>query len=105
MTTDSICLLNTGGNADVKFISSTRFAVAYLYSGVLLLAGFRESCQRTGNEPVGLFFDAFLRIPAQDKKRGLTTEDKPYYSRTSSLFQSQKDFISMPPRKHSRCYI
>lgn len=42
---------------------------------------------------VDLFFDAFLQILVQDKKRGVTTEDKLYYSRTSNLFQSYKDFI------------
>ena len=43
---------------------------------------------------VDLFFDAFLQILVQDKKRGVTTEDKLFYSRTSNLFQSYKDFIS-----------
>lgn len=43
---------------------------------------------------VDLFFDAFLQILVQDKKRGVTTEDKLYYSRTSNLFQSYKDFIA-----------
>ncbi len=42
---------------------------------------------------VDLFFDAFLQILVQDKKRGVTTEDKLFYSRTSNLFQSYKDFI------------
>lgn len=42
---------------------------------------------------VDLFFDAFLQILIQDKKRGVTTEDKLFYSRTSNLFQSYKDFI------------
>jgi len=42
---------------------------------------------------VDLFFDAFLQILVQDKRRGVTTEDKLFYSRTSSLFQSYKDFI------------
>ena len=42
---------------------------------------------------VDLFFDAFLQILVQDKKRGVTAEDKLYYSRTSNLFQSYKDFI------------
>ena len=43
---------------------------------------------------VDLFFDAFLQILVQDKRRGVTTEDKLFYSRTSNLFQSYKDFIS-----------
>lgn len=43
---------------------------------------------------IDLFFDAFLQILVQDKKRGVTTEDKLFYSRTSNLFQSYKDFIS-----------
>ena len=43
---------------------------------------------------VDLFFDAFLQILVQDKKRGVTAEDKLYYSRTSNLFQSYKDFIT-----------
>lgn len=43
---------------------------------------------------VDLFFDAFLQILVQDKKRGVTAEDKLYYSRTSNLFQSYKDFIA-----------
>ena len=42
---------------------------------------------------VDLFFDAFLQILVQDKRRGVTTEDKLFYSRTSNLFQSYKDFI------------
>ena len=42
---------------------------------------------------VDLFFDALLQILVQDKKRGVTTEDKLFYSRTSNLFQSYKDFI------------
>lgn len=42
---------------------------------------------------IDLFFDAFLQILVQDKKRGVTTEDKLYYSRTSNLFHSYKDFI------------
>ena len=42
---------------------------------------------------IDLFFDAFLQILVQDKKRGVTTEDKLFYSRTSNLFQSYKDFI------------
>ena len=42
---------------------------------------------------IDLFFDAFLQILVQDKKRGVTTEDKLVYSRTSNLFQSYKDFI------------
>ena len=42
---------------------------------------------------VDLFFDAFLQILVQDKKRGVATEDKLFYSRTSNLFQSYKDFI------------
>ena len=42
---------------------------------------------------VDLFFDAFLQILVQDKKRGVTTEDKLFYSRTSNLFQSYKDVI------------
>lgn len=43
---------------------------------------------------IDLFFDAFLQILVQDKSHGVTTEDKLYYSRTSNLFQSYKDFIS-----------
>ena len=43
---------------------------------------------------VDLFFDAFLQIMVQDKARCVTAEDKLYYSRTSNLFQSYKDFIS-----------
>lgn len=43
---------------------------------------------------VDLFFDAFLQILVQDKRRGVTTEDKLFYSRTSNLFQSYKDFIA-----------
>lgn len=43
---------------------------------------------------VDLFFDAFLQILVQDKKRGVTTENKLFYSRASNLFQSYKDFIS-----------
>ena len=43
---------------------------------------------------IDLFFDAFLQIMVQDKARGVTAEDKLYYSRTSSLFQSYKDFIA-----------
>ena len=43
---------------------------------------------------IDLFFDAFLQILVQDKKRGVTAEDKLFYSRTSNLFQSYKDFIS-----------
>lgn len=43
---------------------------------------------------IDLFFDAFLQILVQDKTYGVTTEDKIYYSRTSKLFQSYKDFIS-----------
>ena len=43
---------------------------------------------------VDLFFDAFLQILVQDKRRGVTAEDKLFYSRTSNLFQSYKDFIS-----------
>lgn len=42
---------------------------------------------------VDLFFDAFLQILVQDKRRGVATEDKLFYSRTSNLFQSYKDFI------------
>ena len=42
---------------------------------------------------VDLFFDAFLQILVQDKRRGVTAEDKLFYSRTSNLFQSYKDFI------------
>ena len=42
---------------------------------------------------IDLFFDAFLQILVQHKKRGVTTEDKLVYSRTSNLFQSYKDFI------------
>ncbi|RGJ85183.1 DUF262 domain-containing protein [Collinsella sp. TM04-9] len=42
---------------------------------------------------IDLFFDAFLQILVQDKNRGVTTEDKLFYSRTSNLFQSYKDFI------------
>lgn len=42
---------------------------------------------------IDLFFDAFLQILVQDKRRGVTTEDKLFYSRTSNLFQSYKDFI------------
>lgn len=42
---------------------------------------------------IDLFFDAFLQILVQDKERGVTTEDKLFYSRTSNLFQSYKDFI------------
>ena len=42
---------------------------------------------------IDLFFDAFLQILVQDKKRGVTTGDKLFYSRTSNLFQSYKDFI------------
>ena len=43
---------------------------------------------------IDLFFDAFLQIMVQDKARCVTAEDKLYYSRTSNLFQSYKDFIS-----------
>lgn len=43
---------------------------------------------------VDLFFDAFLQILVQDKKRCVTAEDKLFYSRTSNLFQSYKDFIA-----------
>lgn len=43
---------------------------------------------------IDLFFDAFLQILVQNKKRGVTTEDKLFYSRTSNLFQSYKDFIA-----------
>lgn len=43
---------------------------------------------------IDLFFDAFLQILVQDKSHGVTTEDKLYYSRTSNLFQSYKDFIN-----------
>lgn len=43
---------------------------------------------------VDLFFDAFLQILVQNKERGVTTEDKLFYSRTSNLFQSYKDFIA-----------
>lgn len=43
---------------------------------------------------IDLFFDAFLQIMVQDKARGVTAEDKLYYSRTSNLFQSYKDFIA-----------
>ena len=43
---------------------------------------------------IDLFFDAFLQILVQDKSHGVTTEDKLYYSRTSNLFPSYKDFIS-----------
>lgn len=42
---------------------------------------------------IDLFFDAFLQIMVQNKARGVTAEDKLYYSRTSNLFQSYKDFI------------
>lgn len=42
---------------------------------------------------IDLFFDAFLQIMVQNKTRGVTAEDKLYYSRTSNLFQSYKDFI------------
>ena len=42
---------------------------------------------------IDLFFDAFLQILVQDKRRGVATEDKLFYSRTSNLFQSYKDFI------------
>ncbi len=42
---------------------------------------------------IDLFFDAFLQIMVQDKARCVTAEDKLYYSRTSNLFQSYKDFI------------
>lgn len=43
---------------------------------------------------IDLFFDAFLQIMVQDKAHGVTAEDKLYYSRTSNLFQSYKDFIA-----------
>ena len=43
---------------------------------------------------IDLFFDAFLQINVQNRRFGVTAEDKLYYSRTSNLFLSYKDFIS-----------
>ncbi len=43
---------------------------------------------------IDLFFDAYLQILIQDKKLGVSAEDKIAYARVDSLFHSYKHFIS-----------